>query len=103
MPATLRIDTLKFAKELTDAGLTQAQAEAIVRGVSEADTSDLASKADIALLRTDLAELKAATKQDLAELKAELFRFLYVQAITVIGLTVGLSTGLTVTLIKLLP
>jgi hypothetical protein len=92
MPATLRIDTLKFAKELTDAGLTQAQAEAIVRGVSEADTSDLASKADIALLRTDLAELKA-----------ELFRFLYLQAITVIGLTVGLSTGLTVTLIKLLP
>jgi hypothetical protein len=92
MPATLRIDTLKFAKELTDAGLTQAQAEAIVRGVSEADTSDLASKADIALLRTDLAELKA-----------ELLRFLYLQAITVIGLTVGLSTGLTVTLIKLLP
>ena len=92
MPATLRIDTVKFAKELTDAGLTQAQAEAIVRGVSEADTSDLASKADISLLRTDLAELKA-----------ELFRFLYLQAITVIGLTVGLSIGLTVTLIKLLP
>jgi hypothetical protein len=88
----LKIDTLKFAKELTGAGLTQEQAEAIVRGLSDADTSDLATKADLAQLRADM-------KADIAELKAEIFRFMYLQAMTVIGLTVGL----TVTLIKLLP
>jgi hypothetical protein len=77
MPATLRIDTLKFARTLTDAGFTQEQAEAIARGIADADTSEL------------------ATKQDLAELKAELFRFLLVQSIGIVGLTVAL--------IKLLP
>jgi hypothetical protein len=68
---------LKFARSLTDAGFTQEQAEAIVRGIADADTSEL------------------ATKQDLAELKAELFRFMLVQSVGIVGLTV--------TLIKLLP
>jgi hypothetical protein len=77
MPATLRIDTLKFARSLTDAGFTQEHAEAIARGIADADTSEL------------------ATKQDLAELKAELFRFMLVQSVGIVGLTV--------TLIKLLP
>jgi hypothetical protein len=48
-----------------------------VEGLGEVDTSDL------------------ATKADLAELKAELFRFMLLQAIGIIGLTV--------TLVKLLP
>ena len=50
------------------------------------------TKADIAALRTE-------TKADIADLKAELFRFMYVQAMGVVGLT----AGLTVALIKLLP
>lgn len=52
-------------------------AEAIVEGIAEADTSEL------------------ATKTDLAEFKAEMLRFMMVQAATIIGVTV--------TLIKLLP
>ena len=77
MPATLRIDTLKFARKLTEAGMERPMAEAIVEGLAEADTSEL------------------VTKADLAELKAELFRFMLVQAMAVVGLTVAL--------IKLLP
>jgi hypothetical protein len=77
MPATIRMDTLKFLRKLTDAGMDRRMAEAIVEGVAEADTSDL------------------ATKTDLAELKAELFRFMLVQSVAI--------TGLTVALIKLLP
>jgi hypothetical protein len=113
MPAMLRFDTLKFAKRLTDAGMDQRQAEALVLGLSEADTSELATKADIAevkaeitgvkadiaMVKRDLVALGAANKTEIAELKAELFRFLYVQAMGVVGLTVGL----TVALIKLLP
>ena len=135
MPAMLRIDTLKFAKRMTDAGMDQRQAEALVQGLSEADTSEFATRTDIGGLkaeigdlraetragfaglraefadlraefadlragtRSDIAGLRAEAKADIAELKAELFRFLYVQAMGVVGLTVGL----TVALIKLLP
>jgi hypothetical protein len=84
MAATLRFDTLKFVRRLTDAGMERPVAEAIVEGLSEADTSELATKADIARLDTSIAELKA-----------ELFRFMLVQSVGIIGLTV--------TLIKLLP
>jgi hypothetical protein len=63
-------------------------AEAIVEGLAEADMSELATKADLSrvegLLRTDLAELKADT-----------LRFMMLQAVAIVGLTV--------TLIKLLP
>jgi len=139
MPAMLRIDTLKFARSLSDAGMDRRQAEALVQGLSDADTSDFATKADVgevraevAALRADMAELRAELKGELAglrvelkgeiaelrielkgesaelrtetrtesaALKAELFRFLYLQTMGIIGLT----TGLTVTLIKLLP
>ena len=84
MTATLRIDTLKFVRKLTDAGMDRPMAEAIVEGLSEADTSELATKSDIARLDTSIAELKA-----------EIFRFMLLQAVAIIGLTV--------TLIKLLP
>ena len=77
MSATLRIDTLKFVRKLTEAGMERPVAEAIVEGLAETDTSAL------------------ATEADLAELKAEIFRFLLLQAVGIIGLTV--------TLIKLLP
>ena len=81
MTARLRIDTLKFVRKLTEAGMERPVAEAIVEGIAEADTSDLVTKSDM--------------KAELAELKAELFRFMLVQSIGIVGLTV--------TLIKLLP
>lgn len=106
MAATLRIDTLSFARRLTDAGLDRKVAEAIVEGLSEADTSDLATKPDVAAVRSELqdvkselqsriTEVKAELQLSIAETKAELLRFMLVQAITIVGLTV--------TLLKLLP
>ena len=77
MAATLRIDTLKFVRRLTDAGMERPLAEAIVEGIAETDTSEL------------------ATRADLYELKSEIFRFMMLQAVAIVGLTV--------TLIKLLP
>lgn len=84
----LHFDTLKFARKLKAAGLTEEAAEAIAEGVGEFDASDLATKGDIA-------ELRAATKTDIAELRADLYRQLWIMAIGIVGLTV--------TLIKLLP
>jgi hypothetical protein len=83
MAATLRIDTLKFARKLTDAGLEPRVAEAIVEGLAETDTSDLATK-------TDLQELRLGSRVDLAELKSELLRFMFIQAVAIVGLTVAL-------------
>jgi len=56
-------------------------AEAIVEGLAEADTSELVTKSDL--------------KAELAEAKSELFRFMLVQSVGIVGLTVAL--------IKLLP
>ena len=79
MPAMLRIDTLKFARRLTEAGMDRRQAEAIVEGLSEADTSDLATKADVDAVRIEMREMKA-----------EIFRAMLVQAGTIVALTVAL-------------
>lgn len=110
MAATLRIDTLKFVRRLTGAGMERPLAEAIVEGIAEADTSELATKADVTAVRTDLkaeiaavrtelkaeiAALRADLKTEIADTRAEFFRFMMVQAATIVGLTV--------TLLKLLP
>jgi F0F1-type ATP synthase membrane subunit b/b' len=68
----IRFDTLAFVQRLTAAGFAREQAEAIVAGLADADTSQVASKADITELRHDLGETKAELKADLAALKAEL-------------------------------
>lgn len=70
MAATLRSDTLKFVRRLSEAGMDRPLAEAIVEGLADADTSALATKADLT-------------------------RFMMLQAATIVGLTV--------TLLKLLP
>lgn len=88
MAATLRIDTLKFARNLTEAGLPREAAEAIAEGVAAADVSDLAT-------RTDISDLRA----DLSELKADLYNRLWVMGLGIVGLTVTLTVALT----KVLP
>ena len=71
MSATLRIDTLKFVRKLTEAGMERPVAEAIVEGLAEADTSELATR--------PICGLKAELKAEIAELKAEIFRFMLLQ------------------------
>jgi len=71
------IDTLKVAKRLRAAGFTEPQAEAVVAAVQEAtEGADLATKADIAELRTELkaeiAELRTEFKAEIADLRSEL-------------------------------
>jgi hypothetical protein len=102
MSAALRIDTLKFVRKLTEAGMERPMAEAIAEGLAETDTSELATKADLGILKADLAAVGAELKADIqavrfeaAENKAEIFRFMMLQAVAIVGLTV--------TLIKLLP
>jgi hypothetical protein len=67
------IDTHQTVKDLTAAGFSDAQAEALtsaLRQVQQIDLSDLATKADIADVRREM-----ATKAELAEMKAELIKW----------------------------
>jgi hypothetical protein len=91
----IHIDTLAFVRRLTAAGFEREQAEAIVEGLADVDTSGLATK-------NDLAEPKAELKADIArleirlgEFKTELFRQMLVQT--------GVIVGAVIALMKLLP
>ena len=118
---TLAFDTHKAVKALKEAGFDDPQAEAVVATVGEAIGGSIATKADIAELRTttkadiaevraemktDIAQLRAEMKTDIAQLRAEmadqfsiLYRHLWSMAIGIVGFT----AGLTVALVKLLP
>ena len=56
--ATATFDTLHAAKALTAAGFEAQQAEAITDTIRDAFTESVATKADIAELRADMASLK---------------------------------------------
>ena len=111
---TLAFDTHKAVKALKEAGFDDSKAEAVVATVGDAIGGNIATKADIAELhattkaditelriatKADIAELRIATKADIAELRAEMYRLVLTAAVSIIGLT----TGLTVALVKLLP
>ena len=68
MASALRLDTLAFTKRLREAGADERLAEAIVEGLTAADTSELATKADVAAVKADVVAVKA----DVAAVKAEL-------------------------------
>ena len=54
-------DTLSVAKRLREAGFSEDQAEAIAEGMRKAataDRSELATKADLAALKTDLSAVR---------------------------------------------
>ena len=72
MAHAFQIDTLAFAKRLQAAGADERLAEAIVEGITDADTSSLATKEDIALVRTELKEDIALVKEDIAHVRTEL-------------------------------
>ncbi len=76
MAHALQIDTLAFTKKLREAGAEEGLAEAIVEGLTAADTSELATKGDIAEvkseLKTEIAEVKSELKTEIAEVKSEL-------------------------------
>jgi ribosomal protein L29 len=73
------IDTLRLAKRFKEVNLPEPQAgllAEVFREARESDLERLATKADLAELRTalkaDVAELRAELKADAAELRAEL-------------------------------
>ena len=69
----MAIDTLKVAKRLREAGFTEPQAEAVVAAVQEGtEGADLATKADIAGVRTEIAALRTELKAEIREAELRL-------------------------------
>ena len=69
----MAIDTLKVAKRLREAGFTEPQAEAVIAAVQEGtEGAELATKADIALLRTEFREAELRLEAKLEAMKADI-------------------------------
>ena len=91
------LDTHQTVKDLTAAGFTDAQAEALtaaLRQVQQIDLSDLATKADVADLRKEtehgFAILRAELETKMAQHKAEVIRWVFgisiAQAATILAI-----------------
>ena len=68
-------DTLTAARRMEKAGMKREQAEAVaeaVRSAAKADLENLATRGDVATVKSDLAAVKAELKADIAALRAEL-------------------------------
>ncbi len=76
--AITALDTHQTVKDLTAAGFTDSQAEALtqaLRQVQQIDLSDLTTKADFAELRNEMKLEFAAVRREMAETKTELIKW----------------------------
>src|SRR3954452_16801410 len=71
-PDGMTFDTLSYARRLKQAGLPEAQAEAIADATRELVVQDVATKADIAALKADVAAVRAELKADIAVLRSDM-------------------------------
>ena len=83
MSAAIAFDTHQFVKRLTEHGFTEEQAEALADEQVNLLNSNLATKADIKAL-------EQATKADIANLKADLLKWMFGAMIAQGGLIVAL-------------
>ena len=84
--ATVPFDTLQASRKLRDAGFAEAQAVAVVDTLAGAFSDTVATKADIAGVEVKIAEIRA----DMAGLKADIYRALWIQGAGIVALIVGL-------------
>ena len=100
---TYTLDTHATIREFQEAGMDSRQAEVVVAAISRSD-SELATKADlkaeITAVRADIDKLEISTKADIANLKAEVFRALWIQGAGIVGIQLAIA-GLLFAALKL--
>jgi hypothetical protein len=92
---TVTFDTLKLADRLEAAGMPQQQAKGVAAALAETASSNLVTREYLDLRS---GELRAETKADLAEAKAEILRWI----IGAIGFQTIIIIGAVAALIRLL-
>ncbi len=83
---SIAFDTYKAVKALKKAGFEEVQAEAVVATVGEAMGEKVATKADMAEIRTEIAGLRADVASDFKVL----YRHLWIMAASIVGAAVAL-------------
>ena len=68
----IAFDTHRFVKRLTESGFTERQAETLADEQVALLNANLATKADIAAVKGDIAKVRAELKGDIAKVRAEL-------------------------------
>ncbi|MBU3889633.1 DUF1640 domain-containing protein [Methylosinus sporium] len=99
MSAAVAFDTVKFVEKLEAAGIPHAQAKATAEAFAEATSQELATKADLAAVKTDLetkiekAELRLEAKIEAT--KAEIIKWLFgtigFQTLVILGAVLALG------------
>ena len=87
---TLAFDTHAAVKTLREAGFEEGQAEAVVATVGEAMGENVATKADLHALKTDLDALEQRMTAHLAGRFETLYRNLRAMAVGIVAVTVTL-------------
>ena len=72
MSEAIAFDTHKFVKRLTAGGFTERQAEVLAEEQVNLLETNLATKADMAAVRADIAAIEAVSKSDIAGIEAAL-------------------------------
>ena len=69
---TATFDTHQAVKAITNTGLKDTQAEAIVTTINNAMSQNLATKSDVVAVKADIATVRTELKADIATVTAEL-------------------------------
>lgn len=104
--ATLTFDKLAYVDRLKAAGMGEREARALADGLDQALREEVATRTDLAAVRTDLAADIAAVRTDLAAVKHELQVEIQTVKHDMLRWMVGVAfaqVGLTVAIIRLLP
>ncbi|MDD5298398.1 MAG: hypothetical protein PHU46_15960 [Rhodocyclaceae bacterium] len=92
--SAITFDTLKFVKRLEAAGASSQLAEALAQAqqevLAEALENQLATKADVLLLKKDIEILRTEMLIKMAELKADTIKWMVGLSLAQIGLLIGI-------------
>ncbi len=98
-------DTLKFSTLLREGGFTQQQADTLTKGLQEALTATVATKADLseaeAALKADLSEVRGELKSDISAFREDtakgfqdVYKFMVASTLTIAGTIIGTAIAL---------
>ena len=105
MSAEIAFDTHRFVKNLTDSGFTEAQAEALAHEQIHLLKANLATRSDLAAVKSDLEmkieqvksdlemkieQVKSDLQLELQQVKSDLFRWMFSAMLAQAGLIVAL-------------
>ena len=92
--ATLTFDKLAYVDRLKAAGMGEREARALAEGLDQALREEVATKTDLAAVKTELAAEIAAVKTqlstDIAAVKHDILRWMVGMAFAQVGLTEAL-------------